>query len=79
MSKSQPVGIAPDDICLPPALVSIRGACAYLGLGGISRAKFYVDILPLLETVKISSRNFVVVTSLNRLIEAIRHREKSRL
>jgi hypothetical protein len=53
-----------------PALASIKAACEYLG--GVSRAKFYADILPLLETVKLGSRNFVVVASMDRLIEANR-------
>jgi hypothetical protein len=55
---------------LKPALASIRAACEYMG--GVSRAKFYADILPLLETVKLGSRNFVVVASMDRLIEANR-------
>jgi hypothetical protein len=36
----------------------------------VSRAKFYADILPLLETVKLGSRNFVIVASMDRFIEA---------
>jgi hypothetical protein len=55
---------------LKPALASIRAACEYMG--GVSRAKFYADILPLLETVKLGSRNFVVVASMDRLIEMSR-------
>ena len=55
---------------LKPALVSILDACAYLG--GVSRAKFYADILPKLETVKLGRRNFVVVASMDQLIEASR-------
>lgn len=55
---------------LKPALASIRASCEYMG--GVSRAKFYADILPLLETVKLGSRNFVVVASMDRLIEARR-------
>jgi len=51
---------------LKPALVSIPMACKYLG--GISRAKFYADILPFLETVKFGNRNLVVLVSLDRLI-----------
>jgi hypothetical protein len=51
---------------LKPALVSIPVACEYLG--GISRAKFYADILPFLETVKFGNRNLVVLASLDRLI-----------
>jgi hypothetical protein len=45
-------------------------ACSYMG--GISRAKFYADILPTLETVKLGRRNFVVVASMDALIEASR-------
>jgi hypothetical protein len=41
-------------------------------MGGPSRSKFYADILPLLDTVKFGSRNFVVVMSMDRLIEARR-------
>jgi hypothetical protein len=55
---------------LKPALASIRASCKYLG--GVGRAKFYADILPLLETVKIGRRNFVVVASMDRLIETSR-------
>ena len=55
---------------LKPALASILDACAYMG--GISRAKFYADILPELETVKLGRRNFIVVASMDRLIEANR-------
>jgi hypothetical protein len=55
---------------LKPALASIKASCDYMG--GVSRAKFYADVLPLLETVKLGSRNFVVVTSMDRLIEASR-------
>jgi len=55
---------------LKPALASIAGSCVYMG--GVSRAKFYADILPLLETVKLGRRNFVVVASMDRLIEASR-------
>jgi hypothetical protein len=55
---------------LTPALASIKASCEYMG--GVSRAKFYADILPLLETVKLGSRNFVVVASMDRLIEANR-------
>jgi hypothetical protein len=41
-------------------------------MGGVSRAKFYADILPLVETIKFGKRNFVVVASMDRLIEANR-------
>jgi hypothetical protein len=51
---------------LQPALASIPDACRYLG--GLSRAKFYADILPMLETVHLGTRHFVVVTSLERFI-----------
>jgi hypothetical protein len=55
---------------LTPALASIQDSCSYMG--GVSRAKFYADILPQLETVKLGRRNFVVVSSMDRLIEASR-------
>jgi hypothetical protein len=51
-----------------PALASIRDACLYLG--GLSRSKFYADVLPLLDKVKLGNRNFVVVASMDRLIAA---------
>lgn len=51
---------------LKPALASIRNACTYLG--GVSRAKFYLDILPKLESVHLGARHFVVVASMDRLI-----------
>jgi hypothetical protein len=55
---------------LRPALASIPDACRYVG--GVSRAKFYSDILPLLETVHIGTRHFVVVTSMDRLIAELK-------
>lgn len=57
------------DAVLKPALASIKAACEYMG--GISRAKFYADILPHLETVKLGNRRFVVVRSMD---EDIRRR-----
>jgi hypothetical protein len=51
-----------------PALMSINDACRYLG--GISRAKFYADILPRLESVHIDKRHMIVVASMDRLIES---------
>lgn len=51
---------------LKPALASIRASCEYLG--GVSRSKFYADILPLLETVQLGNRNLVVVASMDQLI-----------
>jgi hypothetical protein len=54
---------------LKPVLASIPNSLKYMG--GISRAKFYADVLPLLETVKIGSRNLVVVESMNRLIASL--------
>jgi hypothetical protein len=71
MSKTEAVTIT-RDASLKPALVSIKSACEYMG--GVSRAKFYADILPLLDTVKVGSRNLVIVESLDRLIEASRRR-----
>jgi hypothetical protein len=51
---------------LKPALASIRDACKYLG--GLSRAKFYADILPKLESVHFGTRRFVVISSMDRFI-----------
>jgi hypothetical protein len=51
-----------------PALISIQNACLYMG--GISRSKFYNDVLPLLDAVKIGKRNFVTTDSIDRLIAA---------
>jgi hypothetical protein len=62
-----------EDFCtdgLKPALASIPDACKYLG--DVSRAKFYADILPLLETVHLGSRHFVVVASIDRLIAMLK-------
>jgi hypothetical protein len=53
---------------LRPALASVDNSCVYLG--GVSRSKLYADILPLLETVHIGSRLFIVVTSMDRVIES---------
>jgi hypothetical protein len=63
--RTEPPGIV---VVAPvrPALLSIPTACEYLG--GLSRAKFYADILPFLETVKFGNRNLVVLASLDRLI-----------
>jgi hypothetical protein len=55
---------------LKPALASIPDACKYLG--DVSRAKFYSDVLPLLETIHIGTRHFVVVASIDRLIEKLK-------
>jgi hypothetical protein len=60
--NTEPLTTAP----LKPALASIRDACQYLG--GVSRAKFYADILPELQTVHLGARHFVVVASMDRLI-----------
>jgi hypothetical protein len=51
---------------LKPALLSIRDACTYMG--GVSRAKFYADILPKLETVHLGARHFIVARSIDELI-----------
>jgi hypothetical protein len=51
---------------LRPALAPIPDACKYLG--GVSRAKFYADILPELESVHLGTRHFVVVASMDRYI-----------
>jgi hypothetical protein len=55
---------------LKPALASIPDACKYMG--NVSRAKFYSDVLPLLETVHIGSRHFVLVASMDRLINSLK-------
>ncbi len=55
---------------LRPALASIKSARQYLG--DIGPSKFYADILPTLDIVKLGSRTFVTVASLDRLVE--RHR-----
>jgi hypothetical protein len=51
---------------LKPALVSIPDACKYMG--GVSRAKFYTDVLPQLATVHLGTRHLVVVSSMDSLI-----------
>jgi hypothetical protein len=55
---------------LKPALASIPDACKYLG--DLSRAKFYADVLPQLETIHIGTRHFVLVASIDRLIEKLK-------
>jgi hypothetical protein len=55
---------------LRPALASIPEACRYLG--DPSRAKFYADILPKLDVVRLGARTMVTVESLDRLIDANR-------
>jgi hypothetical protein len=54
---------------LKPVLASIPNALKYMG--DVSRAKFYSDILPLLQTVHIGTRHFVVVASMDRLISSL--------
>ena len=61
-----PTAAVANAIELKPALASIERACEYMG--GISRSKFYADILPLLETIKFGNRNMIVVASMDRLI-----------
>lgn len=51
---------------LRPALADIPTAIEYLG--GIGRSKFYADLLPRLDVVRIDRRIFVTVASLDRLI-----------
>jgi hypothetical protein len=58
---------APDN-SLKPALASINDACRYMG--GISRAKFYADVLPALESVRLGKRHLVLVASIDRHIAA---------
>jgi len=52
---------------LRPALASIPDACRYLG--GLSRARLY-ELMPQLDVIKIGSRTFITVASLDRLISA---------
>ena len=61
---------------LKPALASIRDSCKYMG--NVSRAKFYSDILPLLETIHIGTRHFVVVASMDSLIASLRGKDDFR-
>ena len=61
-----PAYVTAEQLKLTPALASIEAACRYMG--GISRSKFYADILPLLETAKFGNRTLVVVASMDRLI-----------
>jgi hypothetical protein len=56
---------------LQPALADIPGACRYLG--DVGRSKFYADLLPHLDVVRLGKRTFVTVESLDRLIAANRH------
>jgi hypothetical protein len=77
MPKSEPAptdAVVANALELKPALASIKSACEYLG--GISRSKFYSDVLPLLETIKFGARNLVIVASMDRLIAS---RSKSSL
>jgi hypothetical protein len=66
---AEPAG-SPAASALKPALASIPDACKYMG--DVSRSKFYADLLPRLETVHIGSRHFVVVASMDRLIENLK-------
>ena len=54
---------------LRPALISIAKAAAYIGVG---KAKFYQDIVALVETVKIGNRHLVVLKSLDAYVERLR-------
>ena len=65
--KGEPMSIATVAV-LRPALVDIPSACQYLG--DPSRAKFYADLLPDLDVVKLGARTFVTLDSLDRLIIA---------
>jgi hypothetical protein len=55
---------------LKPPLASIRNAIKYMG--DPSRAMFYAVILPQLETLHLGRRHFVVVASMDRLIESLK-------
>lgn len=58
-------------IAINPPLLSIGEAAAYLR---ISRAKFYADILPILESVRIGGRRLVYRDSLDKFIAAQRQK-----
>jgi len=58
-----------------PALTDIPGACAYLG--NVGRSKFYSDLLPQLDIVRLGTRTFVTFESLDKLIAANRQRVRS--
>ena len=58
----------PNNIELKPALASINEARRYMG--GPSRAKFYADILPLLESIYFGKRHFILVASMDKEIAA---------
>ena len=49
---------------LRPRFVSIAEACEYLG---VSRAKFYADLLPRVKTCRVGRRNLVDLDSLDEL------------
>jgi hypothetical protein len=70
MAQSTPATSVAEGHALKPALASIPNACKYMG--NVSRAKFYADVLPFLETVHIGSRHFVVVESMDRLIAKLK-------
>jgi hypothetical protein len=57
---------------LRPALANIPDACRYLG--DLSRSRLY-ELMPQLDVVRIGSRTFITVTSLDRLIAA--HRQSA--
>jgi hypothetical protein len=57
-----------DNRGLKPALASIKESCRYMG--NVSRAKFYADILPLLESIYFGKRHLVVVASMDKFIAA---------
>jgi len=61
---------------LKPKIASIPDSCHYMG--DISRAKFYADILPHLETVHFGKRHFIVVQSMDRFIAARRRHERAK-
>jgi hypothetical protein len=46
-------------------------------MGDVSRAKFYADVLPQLETIHIGTRHLVVVASIDRLIAKLLIKEAS--
>ena len=70
MPAQTPADLKPGDEAQGQALMSIKDSCRYLG--STSRANFYANILPLLESVHIGKRHMIVVASMDRLIERLR-------
>jgi hypothetical protein len=59
---------------LRPRLISIDAGYRYAGCG---RSKFYDDLRPHLESVRIGRRRLIVLESLDRLIDELRSGERT--